>query len=35
MPDGSGRLRKDEALEQLALTELRVRQARLFDGKMF
>jgi unsaturated rhamnogalacturonyl hydrolase len=29
------RLRKDDALEQLALTQLRVRQARLFDGKMF
>lgn len=29
------RLRKDEALEQLALAQLRVRQARLFDGKMF
>jgi len=29
------RLRKDDALERLALTQLRVRQARLFDGKMF
>jgi unsaturated rhamnogalacturonyl hydrolase len=29
------RVRKDDALEQLALTQLRVRQARLFDGKMF
>ena len=29
------RLRNDEALAQLALTQLRVRQARLFDGKMF
>jgi len=29
------RLRKDDALEKLALTQLRVRQARLFDGKMF
>lgn len=29
------RLRKDDTLEQLALTQLRVRQARLFDGKMF
>lgn len=29
------RLRKDDALERLALTQLRVRQERLFDGKMF
>jgi unsaturated rhamnogalacturonyl hydrolase len=28
-----GLLRKDDALEKLALTQLRVRQARLFDGK--
>lgn len=29
------RQRGDEALQQLALTQLRVRQARLFDGKTF
>jgi rhamnogalacturonyl hydrolase YesR len=29
------RQRKDDSLEQLALTQLRVRQSRLFDGKMF
>ncbi len=28
-------LRNDDALEQLALTQLSVRQSRLFDGKMF
>ncbi len=30
-----GRSRKAEALERAALTQLRVRQARLFDGKTF
>jgi rhamnogalacturonyl hydrolase YesR len=30
-----GRQRQDDALERLALTQLRVRQARLFDGRMF
>lgn len=29
------KIRKDDALEKLALTQLRVRQARLFDGKTF
>jgi rhamnogalacturonyl hydrolase YesR len=30
-----GRARDDEALQQLALTQLRVRHARLFDGRTF
>jgi unsaturated rhamnogalacturonyl hydrolase len=30
-----GKQRKDDALEKLALTQLRVRQARLFDSKTF
>ncbi len=30
-----GRARGDEAMQQLALTQLRVRQARLFDGETF
>lgn len=30
-----GRARDDEALQQLALTQLRVRQTRLFDGQTF
>lgn len=29
------RVRRDETLEKLALTQLRVRQARLFDGRQF
>ncbi|MBC8128247.1 MAG: glycoside hydrolase family 88 protein [Gloeobacteraceae cyanobacterium ES-bin-144] len=29
------KIRKDDALEKLALTQLRVRQARLFDGETF
>ena len=30
-----GKIRQDDALQQWALTQLRVRQARLFDGTMF
>ncbi|MBC7369748.1 MAG: glycoside hydrolase family 88 protein, partial [Undibacterium sp.] len=30
-----GRARRDEALQQLALTQLRTRHARLFDGRTF
>jgi rhamnogalacturonyl hydrolase YesR len=30
-----GRARQDDALQQLALTQLRVRQARLFNGQTF
>ena len=30
-----GKIRQDESLQQLALAQLRVRQARLFDGTMF
>ncbi len=30
-----GKARRDETLQQLALTQLRVRQTRLFDGKTF